>query len=64
MCAIYGMYDGDEQVVRDRQLTQSEPFEGYPVAWMDPTFRRWMYTCYVAAEAERAWDKYASGSEG
>ena len=63
MRAIYGMHDGDEQVMRDRQLTRSEPFEASPVAWMDPTFRGWMYTYDVAAEAERAWDKYIEGNK-
>ena len=64
MRVIYGMYDGDEQVKRDRHLTQSEPFEGYPVAWMDPTFQKWMYTYDAAAEAERAWDQYVRSTKG
>ena len=64
MRAIYGMYDGDDQVMRDRHLTQSEQLEGCPVAWMDPTFQKWMYTYDAAAEAERAWEKHARGTEG
>ena len=68
MRAIYGMYDGDEQVMRDRQLTQCEPSEAYSVPWMDPAFQKWMYTYDAAGEAERAWDSCAmndgSGRKG
>ena len=61
MRAIYGMQDGPAQAERDRQLTQFEPFEGYPVPWMDPVFRDWMYTYDAAGEAEKAWEKYLVG---
>lgn len=57
MRTVYGMYDGDEQMMRDRQLTLCEPFEGYVVPWMDPEFQKWMYTYDAAAEAEKAWQK-------
>lgn len=58
MRAIYGMYDGDEQAFRDRQLIQCEPYKGYLVAWMDPVFQKMMYTYDAAAEAEKAWEEY------
>lgn len=58
MRTIYGMYDGDEQIIRDRQLIQCEPYEGYLVAWLDPVFQKTMYAYDAAAEAEKAWEEY------
>src|SRR5882762_2074428 len=33
---IFHMHDGPQQQERDRQLSEQEPFEGFPNRWADP----------------------------
>ena len=52
------MEDGDRQKVRDRQLTEQQPFEGYPNPWADPIFQKLLF-CYDAIrEVYISWTKY------
>ena len=55
------MHDGDRQRERDRQLTQHEPFEGYPNRWADPVFQEWLFGYDAEWEVELAWERYQSG---
>lgn len=55
------MHDGDRQKERDRQLTQLEPFEGFPNRWADPVFQQWLFGYDAYKEAGAAWDTYRSG---
>lgn len=55
------MEDGTRQQERDRQLTEQEPFEGYPNRWADPVFQEWLFGYDAFAEVERAWKRYQTG---
>ena len=56
------MVDGDRQRERDRQLTQQEPFEGYPNRWADPVFQEWLFGYDAFAEVDQAWKRYKQGT--
>lgn len=60
MRATHGYPDGPLQQERDRQLAL-EPFEGWPNAWADPVFQKWLWGYDAFEEAERAWEKYMDG---
>lgn len=59
---IFHMKDGERQRERDRQLTQQEPFEGYPNRWADPTFQEYLFGYDAFAEVDMAWKRYKSGT--
>ena len=56
------MKDGERQEERDRQLTQQEPFEGYPNRWADPVFQEYLFGYDAFAEVDTAWKRYKSGT--
>ncbi|KAL8950946.1 MAG: hypothetical protein Q9222_003036, partial [Ikaeria aurantiellina] len=58
---IFHMPDGPEQQERDRQLTQEEPFEGYPNPWADPVFQPYLFDYDAYREVDEAWRKYEVG---
>ncbi|KAL2041259.1 hypothetical protein N7G274_006204 [Stereocaulon virgatum] len=58
---IFHMEDGPRQQERDRQLTEHEPFEGYPNRWADPVFQPWLFGYIAFEEAEKAWKLYEGG---
>lgn len=57
---IFHMQDGDRQRDRDRQLTEEEPFEGYPNPWADPVFQKWLFGYDADREVEMLWMKCKS----
>ncbi|KAK4694659.1 hypothetical protein P7C71_g2961, partial [Lecanoromycetidae sp. Uapishka_2] len=59
---IFHMVDGPRQEERDRQLTEHEPFEGYPNRWADPVFQEWLFGYDAFAEVEKAWKRYKQGT--
>lgn len=59
---IFHMVDGPRQEERDRQLTEHEPFEGYPNRWADPVFQEWLFGYDSFAEVARAWKRYKQGT--
>lgn len=59
---IFHMIDGERQQERDRQLTQHEPFEGYPNCWADPVFQPWLFGYNAFAEVDGAWKLYKQGT--
>ena len=56
------MTDGERQRERDRQLTEQEPFEGYPNPWADPVFQEYLFGYDAFAEVDMAWKSYKMGS--
>lgn len=56
------MTDGERQRERDRQLTQQEPFDGYPNPWADPVFQEYLFGYDAFAEVDRAWKRYSMGT--
>ena len=58
---IFHMPDGDRQRERDRQLTQHEPFEGYPNRWADPVFQKFLFGYDAYKEVDQAWERYQKG---
>lgn len=56
------MTDGERQQERDRQLTQQEPFEGYPNRWADPVFQEYLFGYDAFAEVDMAWTRYKKGT--
>ena len=58
---IFHMGDGERQQERDRQLTEHEPFEGYPNRWADPVFQEWLFGYDAFAEVDNAWRRYKEG---
>ncbi|CAF9926534.1 MAG: hypothetical protein ALECFALPRED_003465 [Alectoria fallacina] len=59
---IFHMTDGERQQERDRQLTQQEPFEGYPNRWADPVFQEYLFGYDAFAEVDMAWTRYKKGT--
>ena len=59
---IFHMVDGEHQQERDRQLTEHEPFEGYPNRWADPVFQEWLFGYDAFAEVDKAWKRYKQGT--
>lgn len=59
---IFHMVDGQRQQERDRQLTQDEPFEGYPNRWADPVFQEWLFGYDAFVEVDKAWEQYKQGT--
>ncbi|KAI4181878.1 MAG: hypothetical protein L6R41_006351 [Letrouitia leprolyta] len=58
---VFHMPDGPRQQERDWQLTQMEPFEGYPNPWADPVFQPYLFGYDADKEVEEAWAKYKTG---
>ncbi|KAI9663955.1 MAG: hypothetical protein M1821_007446 [Bathelium mastoideum] len=60
---IYTMPDGEQQRERDRQITEhaDAPFDGYPLAHLDPGFNEWIYRYDIPQEVDKAWKKWAKG---
>lgn len=58
---INGMIDGPLQQERDRQLSEHEPFDGYPNPLADPIFSRWLFSYDASEEVEKAWNTYKRG---
>lgn len=58
---IFHMHDGDRQKERDRQLTQHDPFEGFPNRWADPVFQEFLFGYDADKEVDHAWERYQSG---
>lgn len=58
---VFHMHDGDRQKERDRQLTQHEPFEGFPNRWADPVFQKWLFGYDAYKEVDAAWETYQRG---
>lgn len=58
---IFHMHDGDRQRERDRQLTEHEPFEGFPNRWADPVFQEWLFSYDAYGEVDKAWERYERG---
>lgn len=56
------MTDGERQRERDRQLTEQEPFEGYPNPWADPVFQEYLFGYDAFAEVDMAWKSYKKGT--
>lgn len=56
------MTDGERQRERDRQLTEHEPFEGYPNRWADPVFQEYLFGYDAFAEVDMAWERYKKGT--
>ncbi len=56
------MTDGERQQERDRQLTEQEPFEGYPNRWADPVFQEYLFGYDAFAEVDMAWKRYKAGT--
>lgn len=52
------MTDSERQRERDRQLTEEEPFEGYPNRWADPVFQEYLFGYDAFAEVDIAWTRY------
>ena len=59
---IFHMTDGESQRKRDRQLTEQEPFEGYPNRWADPVFQEYLFGYDAFAEVDMAWKRYKMGT--
>ncbi|KAI9880978.1 MAG: hypothetical protein M1830_009472 [Pleopsidium flavum] len=59
---IFHMHDGARQRERDRQLTQQEPFDGFPNRWADPVFQKWLFGYDAYKEVDAAWDTYQRGT--
>lgn len=58
---INGMVDGPLQQERDRQLTEHEPFDGYPNPLADPVLSHWLFDYDAFEEVEKAWNIYKKG---
>lgn len=58
---INGMVDGPLQQERDRQLSEHEPFDGYPNPLADPIFSDWLFGYDATEEVEKAWNTYKKG---
>ena len=58
---INGMVDGPLQQERDRQLSEHEPFDGYPNPLADPIFSDWLFGYDATKEVEKAWNTYKRG---
>lgn len=58
---INGMVDGPLQQERDRQLSEHEPFNGYPNPLADPVFSDWLFGYDATEEVEKAWNTYKRG---
>ena len=59
--AIDDMVDGPLQRERDRQLTEHEPFDGYPNPLADPVLSHWLFDYDAFEEVEKAWNIYKKG---
>ena len=59
---IFHMVDGPRQQERDRQLSQHEPFDGYPNRWADPVFQPWLFGYNAFQEVDNAWKRYKQGT--
>ncbi|MCJ1364519.1 hypothetical protein MMC16_003630 [Acarospora aff. strigata] len=59
---IFHMHDGDRQRERDRQMTQHEPFEGFPNRWADPVFQKFLFGYDAYKEVDAAWETYQRGT--
>ena len=59
---IFHMVDGPQQIERDRQLLEQEPFEGFPNRWADPVFQPWLFGYDAEKEVEGAWGGYLNGT--
>lgn len=59
--AVMHLPDGEEQRERDRQMTECEPFEGYPNKWADPVFQDYLFRYDADAVAAEAWEDYKAG---
>lgn len=58
---VFHAPDGPVQDKRDHQLTDMEPFEGFPNRWADPVFQEWLFGYDAYAEADAAWTKFTQG---
>lgn len=58
---INGIADGPLQQERDRQLSEHEPFDGFPNPLADPIFSNWLFGYDAHEEAEKAWNIYKRG---
>jgi salicylate hydroxylase len=61
--AVMHLPDGEGQIERDRQMTDHEPFEGYPNRWADPVFQNYLFGYDADAVAAEAWNQYKAGKE-
>jgi salicylate hydroxylase len=61
--ALMHLPDGEEQRERDRQMTDREPFEGYPNKLADPVFQEYLFGYDANAVATEAWNSYKAGKE-
>ena len=61
--AVMHLPDSEEQRERDRQMTDNEPFEGYPNRWADPVFQNYLFGYDADAVAVEAWNEYKAGKE-
>jgi salicylate hydroxylase len=59
--AVMHLPDGEEQRERDRQMTDREPFEGYPNKWADPVFQEYLFGYDADSVAAEAWEHYKAG---
>ena len=58
---INDIVDGPLQQERDRQLTEHEPFDGYPNPLADPVLSRWLFDYEAFEEVEKVWKIYKKG---
>lgn len=58
---VNGMADGPMQRERDRQLSEHQPFDGYPNPLADPVFSMWLFGYNANEEVEKAWSAYERG---
>lgn len=58
---VNGMVDGPLQQERDRQLSEHNPFDGYPNPLADPVFSKWLFGYDSIEEVEKAWSIYKRG---
>ncbi|KAL9604928.1 MAG: hypothetical protein Q9219_000116 [cf. Caloplaca sp. 3 TL-2023] len=59
---VFHMPDGPRQQERDWNLTQREPYEGYPNPWADPVFQPYLFGYDADKEVEEAWQRYKGGN--
>ncbi|KAF3492073.1 salicylate hydroxylase [Arthroderma uncinatum] len=58
---VFHMLDGPGQQKRDIKLLQRNPFEPYPIPWIDPKFQAFLFGYDAFAEASSAWERYMNG---
>ena len=63
MLVTHSYPDGPLQEERDRQLTQNEPFEGYPAAWGDPVLQEYMWGYDALEDAAKVWSNHLGGEK-